>query len=235
MLMHATLQRCAEMRDVAETEMSIQVEEEPTRFSYARELEKIQASRSRSSIIMQEQNSKPQSFPSAIRQILDGEKVAENSFLPERVDSASGSVSSSARTRSLPADVPFTAMTFEEKMESIRQRFDTCDRNRRIHSLSAVDLRTKPAKQEEDRDDARCLLASISTRGVEDSLVDQQEIFRKSHSALAEKCTSSSPKLESHQDFWSASHICGNLSKDTLKTDLVDAYGPLSHLPPHFG
>lgn len=234
LLMRATL-RHAEMREVAETEMSIQAEDEPTSFSYIRELEKIQTRRSRSSINMQEENSKPQHYPSGIRQLLDGEVVAENSFLPERVDTASSAISSSARRRSLPADVPFTAMTFEEKMDSIRQRFDTCDRNRRINSLSVVDTRMKPAKQEQDRDDAHCLRPSMSTRGVEDSVVDQQEIIRKSHKALTEERAISSSKLESHQDFWSASHICGSLSKDALNTDLVDTHGPLSHLAPHFG
>lgn len=214
LLMRATLKGRAEMREVAETELSVQAEEEPTSFSYSRELEKIQARTSRSGINTQEENSKSQCFPFGICRVLDGETAAENTFLPELVDSASGSSSCSMRRRSLPANVPFVAMSFDEKMDSIRQRFDTFDRSRRIHSMFAVDSRTKPAKQEQETTEAQCPPPYISTRCVEDSLADQQDVVRDTHKAVAEEFTSSSRKLGSQCDFWSASYVCGNLSAD---------------------
>jgi len=137
----------------------------------------------------------------------------------------------------LPADVPFTAMSFDEKMESIRQRFDTFGRGRRMsnHSMTAVDWRTKAAKQEQETKEAQCLQPCVSTRCVEESLGDQRDVVNKTHKAVAEECISSSLKLESQRDFWSASHICGNLSRDVSTADFVGARGQLSQLPPHFG
>jgi hypothetical protein len=237
LLMRQTLKRRTEMQEVAQTELrpelSVQAEEEPSSFSYSRELEKIQARRSRSGINTQEENSKSQYFPSGICRIFDVETVAVNTSLPELVDSASGSGSCSMRRRSLPADVPFGAMSFDEKMESLRQRFDTFNRNRRIHSMAAVDSRAKPVKQEQE--EAQYSQPCISTRCAEDLLADQQDVVRETHKALAEECTSSSLKLEAQRDGWTAWHICGNLAKDTPNVDLVGARGRLSHLPPHFG
>jgi len=66
LLMRTALQRCSEMQADAETELSVQAEEEPTSFSYTRELEKIHARGSRSGINTQEENSKSQCFPSAV-------------------------------------------------------------------------------------------------------------------------------------------------------------------------
>lgn len=232
LLMRATLKRHAEMQQEVHAELSVQDEEEPTSFSYSRELEKIQTRRTRSGINKQEASSKLQRFPSGLGQILDGDTVAETISLPELVDAASGSNSCSMRRRSLPADVPFAAMSFDEKMESIRQRFDTYNRNKRIHSTAAVDARTKPAMQEQE---AYCPQPCVSTRCAEDLLADQQDFVRETHKAVAQECASSPLKLESKLDFWSASHICGDLSKDIPSADPVGARGPLSHSPLRFG
>lgn len=207
LLMRVKLKHQAErqvQQRAEETELIIQTEEEPTSFRYSRELEKIRARQCQSSRFSDAVCAGPTSHHISN----ENENCKSHYFVSGSSPSLAGDATT--RNNSLPvADVPFACMSFDEKMECIRGRWDSYDRGRRVHCMADDErvIQVKPAE------------AGAGDKGGNRD-AEQQEFVRETSGAeercsLVEVAQNKIPKLETQCDFWSASHICGGLSKET--------------------
>lgn len=207
-----------------------------------------------------EDNCKPHHFISNTSRSLVGARTTRRHSLPADLtvacmslspaDTPAGSGSCFVERRSSPAVIPFASMSFVEKLERIRGRLDTYDRSRRILGMADdMAAQAKPVRQDQETNKAAesGLQQCTTTHAAIDSLAVQREVVRERTRAVKFEDEEQSnavdmaqlkpQKPELQRDFWSASHICGSITREIPISGLepLDDCAGKSRLSPYRG